>query len=146
MIFCCETEDFETFGDVRLYVNEIARTGKSNYTCIDASQIRVDNKDGTYNIFRVIKDESDNHVNLEMSDSVLDPDMDYSDKTLSVPDIHTGFIRVTGKHVGFTVRRKIRRGVFLTQCIAFILIHDDVFIRVTYVHFNPPVLPGWPRR
>ncbi|MFA9463567.1 MAG: immunoglobulin-like domain-containing protein [Velocimicrobium sp.] len=69
-IYCNETKDFKTFGPTKLYVDE-------DYTCIDASQLSV--KEGeSIKYYRLIKDERDNHINVEVSDTLLDPNIDYS--------------------------------------------------------------------
>lgn len=103
MIFCCETDDFENFGDVRLYVNEKARTGNGGFSCIDASQMQVVNDDGSYSYYRVIKDESDAHINLEMADTVLVDGKDYEDRELfrkfiEKPSISTAGEAALGNH------------------------------------------------
>ena len=87
-IYCCETEDFVTFGPVRCYTDEKSdsvKTRLANKTVsswaasIDASQLRVDPsgsyEKGTSYFYRLIKDESNLHCYLERSTDLINPDI-----------------------------------------------------------------------
>ena len=91
-LYCNETKDFKTFGETKLYEQEpfyknYGENGKSNnsgYGNIDTSQIWVAEKDKDGNvtnpygtIFRVVKDETNNHNELQSAKSVLDPETPY---------------------------------------------------------------------
>lgn len=86
-LYCNETEDFVHFGPTKLYEQEpfylnwpngVSRND-DGYGNIDTSQLWVaeTNKDGTVNpygtLFRLVKDETNNHIELKYSDTVLDP-------------------------------------------------------------------------
>lgn len=90
-LYCNETKDFVTFGPTKLYEQEAfykkygvnGRGGNSGYGNIDTSQLWVAGKDqngqdtpyGT--LFRLVKDETNNHIELMSANSVLDPSVDY---------------------------------------------------------------------
>ena len=90
-LYCNETKDFVTFGPTKLYeqepfykkYGESGRGGNSGYGNIDTSQLWVAGKDadgketpyGT--LFRLVKDETNNHIELMSAKTVLDPSVDY---------------------------------------------------------------------
>lgn len=90
-LYCNETKDFKTFGPTRLYEQEpfyanhgaTGVSANSGYGNIDTSQLWVAGEDAQGNetpygtLFRVVKDETDNHVELQSAKTVLDPDKDY---------------------------------------------------------------------
>ncbi len=90
-LYCNETSDFKTFGPTRLYEQEPFYLNhgangignNSGYGNIDTSQLWVAGKDAQGNdtpygtLFRVVKDETDNHVELQSAKTVLDPDKNY---------------------------------------------------------------------
>lgn len=86
-LYCNETKDFKTFGPTKLYEEEPfykdwqGRTlfkGDDGYGNIDTSQLWVAEGDNPYGkLYRLVKDETDNHVQLMKADSVLDPAVDY---------------------------------------------------------------------
>ncbi len=92
-LYCCETKDFVTFGPTKLYEEEPFyknhNKGNDGYGNIDTSQLWVagtdeDGKETPYGtLYRVVKDESNNHIELMSADTVLDPEKDY-DKTSPV--------------------------------------------------------------
>ncbi len=86
-LYCNETKDFKTFGPTKLYEQEPfyknygknGRGGNSGYGNIDTSQLWVagmdDNGEETPygTLYRLVKDETNNHIELMKADSVLDP-------------------------------------------------------------------------
>lgn len=84
-LYCNETKDFKTFGPTKLYEAEdfYKKWGKyvnanDGYGNIDTSQIWVADGDNPYGkVYRVVKDETNNHIELMGADSVLDPEVDY---------------------------------------------------------------------
>lgn len=90
-LYCNETSDFKTFGPTRLYEQEpfYANYGangvgsNSGYGNIDTSQLWVagenaQGKESPYGtLFRLVKDETNNHVELQSAKTVLDPSKDY---------------------------------------------------------------------
>ncbi|MCI8858335.1 MAG: hypothetical protein HFI71_02210 [Lachnospiraceae bacterium] len=90
-LYCNETKDFKTFGPTKLYEAEpyyknYGNKGQGNnsgYGNIDTSQLWVagkdkDNKDTPFGtLYRVVKDETNNHIELMSSNTVLDPAKDY---------------------------------------------------------------------
>lgn len=90
-LYCNETKDFVNFGPTKLYEQEDfykkygvnGRGGNSGYGNIDTSQLWVAGKDkngqdtpyGT--LYRLVKDETNNHIELMGANSVLDPNVDY---------------------------------------------------------------------
>lgn len=90
-LYCNETKDFKTFGPTKLYEQEAfykkygasGRGNNSGYGNIDTSQLWVagtdkDGKETPYGtLFRLVKDETNNHIELMSAKSVLDPDVDY---------------------------------------------------------------------
>ncbi len=86
-LYCNETKDFKTFGPTKLYEAEPYYENykpngvgvNSGYGNIDTSQLWVSGKDangadtpyGT--LYRVVKDETNNHIELMSASSVLDP-------------------------------------------------------------------------
>ncbi len=87
-LYCNETEDFVHFGPTKLYEQEPFFENWGNgvsshddgYGNIDTSQLWVakTNADGTVNpygtLFRLVKDETNNHIELKSAKTVLDPD------------------------------------------------------------------------
>ena len=86
-IYCNETDDFVTFGPTKMYEQEAfyKNWGKlvnanDGYGNIDTSQLWVadtETGDPYGTVYRVVKDETDNHIELMSADSVLDPNVDY---------------------------------------------------------------------
>ena len=85
-IYCNETEDFVTFGPTKLYEQEAFyqkwgryMAGNDGYGNIDTSQLWVADENGNPygTVYRVVKDETDNHIQLMSSDKVLDPNVNY---------------------------------------------------------------------
>lgn len=87
-LYCNETEDFVTFGPTKLYEEEpfyenwIDRDpGKADdgYGNIDTSQLWVPDEDGNPygTLYRLVKDETNNHIELMSSDTVLDSTVNY---------------------------------------------------------------------
>lgn len=84
-LYCNETKDFKSFGPTKLYEAEdfYKKWGKlvsanDGYGNIDTSQIWVKEGDNPYGkVYRVVKDETNNHIELMGADSILDPDVDY---------------------------------------------------------------------
>ena len=85
-LYCNETSDFVTFGPTKLYEEEAfyAKYGKlisnnSGYGNIDTSQLWVADENGNPfgTLFRLVKDETNNHIQLMSASSVLDPLVDY---------------------------------------------------------------------
>lgn len=99
-LYCNETSDFVTFGPTKLYEQEPfyknygknGRANNSGYGNIDTSQLWVPEKDengktilnddgsiknpyGT--LYRLVKDETNNHIELMSAKTVLDPNVDY---------------------------------------------------------------------
>ena len=90
-LYCNETKDFKTFGPTKLYEaepyyeNYLPNGVGSNdgYGNIDTSQLWVAGKDesgkdtpfGT--LYRVVKDETNKHIELMSADTVLDPSKNY---------------------------------------------------------------------
>ncbi len=87
-LYCNETEDFVTFGPTKLYEQEPfyknyepdgVGSADDGYGNIDTSQLWVakKNADGTVNpygtLYRLVKDETNNHIELMEADTVLDP-------------------------------------------------------------------------
>jgi hypothetical protein len=82
-LYCNETSDFVTFGPTKMYEEEpfyenhtTASDGAGN---IDTSQLWVADEDGNPygTLYRLVKDEANNHVELMSADTVLDPTVDY---------------------------------------------------------------------
>ncbi len=89
-LYCNETEDFVTFGPTKMYEMEpfwqnwIGKDpGKADdgFGNIDTSQLWVADEDGNPygTLFRLVKDETNNHIELMSADTVLDPDVDYQE-------------------------------------------------------------------
>lgn len=93
-LYCNETEDFVTFGPTKLYEQEPffenwkpngVKEADDGYGNIDTSQLWVaeTKSDGTVNpygtLFRLVKDETNNHIELKYSDTVLAPDYEGRD-------------------------------------------------------------------
>ncbi len=91
-LYCNETEDFVHFGPTKLYEQEPfyqnylpngVSEADDGYGNIDTSQLWVaeENADGTVNpygtLYRLVKDETNNHIELMSAKTVLDPDKDY---------------------------------------------------------------------
>lgn len=93
-LYCNETEDFVNFGPTKLYEAEPfysknwapsgVSAGDDGYGNIDTSQLWVAEKDENGNVvnpygtlYRLVKDETDNHIELMSAKTVLDPDVDY---------------------------------------------------------------------
>ncbi len=89
-IYCNETEDFVTFGPTKMYEQEpfyldwadmsaSEAEGKDFSSNIDTSQLWVADENGNPygTVFRVVKDETNNHIQLMSADTVLDPEIDY---------------------------------------------------------------------
>lgn len=85
-LYCNETKDFKTFGPTKMYEEEAfyQKWGKlvssnDGYGNIDTSQLWVADEDGNPygTLYRVVKDETDNHIELMSADTVLDTDVDY---------------------------------------------------------------------
>lgn len=82
-LYCNETKDFIEFGETKLaeqepfYLNwKTKEPGKlhDGYGNIDTSQLWVADGDNPYGtLIRLVKDETNNHVQLMKADSVLDP-------------------------------------------------------------------------
>ncbi len=82
-LYCNETKDFVNFGPTKLaeqepfYLNWKDKTpskGHDGYGNIDTSQLWVADGDNPYGtLFRLVKDETNNHVELMKASSVLDP-------------------------------------------------------------------------
>lgn len=89
-LYCCETTDFVNFGPTKLYEqepfykNHAGHANNSGYGNIDTSQLWVAEKDKDGNVtnpygtlYRLVKDESNNHNELMSAETVLDPAKDY---------------------------------------------------------------------
>lgn len=90
-LYCNETDDFIHFGPTKLYEAEpyyknygtSGKSGNSGYGNIDTSQLWVEetNEDGAVNpfgtLYRLVKDETNNHIELMSAKTVLDPLQDY---------------------------------------------------------------------
>ncbi len=98
-LYCCETEDFKTFGPTKLYEQEPfylkypnGANDNDGYGNIDTSQLWVAEKDENGNVvtpygtlFRVVKDETRTNngavllkIQLMKAKTVLDPEVDYN--------------------------------------------------------------------
>lgn len=83
-LYCNETEDFVHFGPTKLYEQEPFYRNWTNglkdgdyaddgYGNIDTSQLWVADGDNPYGtLFRLVKDETDNHIELMSAETVLD--------------------------------------------------------------------------
>ncbi len=87
-LYCNETKDFKTFGPTKMYEEEAfyQKWGKlvnsnDGYGNIDTSQLWVADKNGDPygTLYRLVKDETNNHIELMSSETVLDPDVNYDD-------------------------------------------------------------------
>ena len=84
-LYCNETRDFKTFGPTKLYEQEPFYRDwnalvdfNDGYGNIDTSQLWVGDKDHPYDkLYRLVKDETNNHIQLMEADSVLDETVDY---------------------------------------------------------------------
>lgn len=89
-IYCNETDDFVTFGPTKMYEQEpfyldwadmsaFEAEGRDFSSNIDTSQLWVADENGNPygTVYRVVKDETNNHIQLMSASSVLDPDVDY---------------------------------------------------------------------
>lgn len=85
-LYCNETTDFKTFGPTKIYEEEAFYqkwgeliSGNDGYGNIDTSQLwAVDESGNPYGtLYRLVKDETDNHIQLMSAENVLDPDVDY---------------------------------------------------------------------
>lgn len=85
-LYCNETTDFKTFGPTKMYEEEAfyQKWGKlvsdnDGYGNIDTSQLWAADESGNPygTVFRLVKDETDNHIQLMSAQNVLDPDVDY---------------------------------------------------------------------
>lgn len=84
-LYCNETKDFKTFGPTKMYEEEdfYKKWGKyvnanDGYGNIDTSQLWVSDGDNPYGkVYRVVKDETNNHIELMSADSILNPEVDY---------------------------------------------------------------------
>ena len=85
-LYCNETKDFKTFGPTKMYEEEAfyEKWGKlvnanDGYGNIDTSQLWVASSGGyPYGtLYRLVKDETNNHIELMKANTVLDPDIDY---------------------------------------------------------------------
>ncbi len=93
-LYCNETKDFKTFGPTKLYEEEPffesykekypnypvgTNDGSSDgFGNIDTSQLWVAEGNNPYaTLYRVVKDETNNHIELMSAKSVLDPSKDY---------------------------------------------------------------------
>ncbi len=89
-LYCNETKDFKEFGPTKLYEAEPyfenykpnGVANNSGYGNIDTSQLWVAGKDAQGKetpygkLYRVVKDETNNHIELMSADSVLDPEFE----------------------------------------------------------------------
>ena len=81
-LYCNETK---TFGPTKMYEEEdfYKKWGKyvnanDGYGNIDTSQLWVSDGDNPYGkVYRVVKDETNNHIELMSADSILNPEVDY---------------------------------------------------------------------
>ena len=102
-LYCNETEDFVTFGPTKMYEEEpfyqnwIGKDpGKADdgYGNIDTSQLWVADEDGNPygTLYRLVKDETNNHIDLMSADTVLDDQVDYeaSDPNRVTPYVKDG--------------------------------------------------------
>ena len=95
-LYCNETSDFKTFGPTKLYEAEpfYDKNWKPNgvasaddgYGNIDTSQLWIPERDENGNVtnpygtlYRLVKDETNNHIELMSAKTVLDPDVDYDE-------------------------------------------------------------------
>ena len=87
-LYCNETKDFKTFGPTKMYEQEpfyrkwsqFANDGQAHdgFGNIDTSQLWVAEGDNPYGtLYRLVKDESNNHIELMSAKTVLDHDVDY---------------------------------------------------------------------
>ena len=83
-LYCNETKDFVTFGPTKLceqepffqnWKNKVPNKAHDGYGNIDTSQLWVADEDGNPygTLFRLVKDETNNHIELMSADTVLDP-------------------------------------------------------------------------
>lgn len=101
-LYCNETKDFKHFGPTKLYEQEpfYKDWGKfvganDGYGNIDTSQLWVGKGSNKYDtLYRVVKDETNNHIQLMKANSVLDPKVDYNSTD---PTWITPFIAEDGK-------------------------------------------------
>lgn len=91
-LYCNETDDFVTFGPTMMYEQEAfyekyGEKGKSNnsgYGNIDTSMLWVAGTDDKGNqtdyktLYRLVKDETNNHIELQSSSTVFDPNVTWS--------------------------------------------------------------------
>ena len=85
-LYCNETKDFKTFGPTKLYEQEPFYKDwnkyiefNDGYGNIDTSQLWVAEGDNRYgSLFRLVKDETNNHIQLMVADTVLDESVDYN--------------------------------------------------------------------
>lgn len=100
-LYCNETSDFVHFGPTKLYEAEPyyenygnGVSGNDGYGNIDTSQLWVAEKDENGNVtnpygtlYRLVKDETNKHIELMSAKTVLDPNVDYdsSDPLLIKP-------------------------------------------------------------
>ncbi|MBE5869919.1 MAG: hypothetical protein E7294_01470 [Lachnospiraceae bacterium] len=111
-LYCNETYDFKEFGPTMLYENEpfyekYGASGKgsnSGYGNIDTSMIWVGGEDENGNwtdyktLYRVVKDETNNHEEMQYSTTVFDPSIEW---THVVKDAESGeWVEVTQKADG----------------------------------------------
>jgi len=87
-LYCAETEDFVNFGPTKLYEQEpFYLNGRKilgpldGYGNIDTSQLWVADEDGNPygTLFRLVKDETDKHIELMSAETVLDPNVNYNE-------------------------------------------------------------------
>lgn len=86
-LYCNETKDFVNFGPTKLYEeepfwqNHNSTANNSGYGNIDTSQLWVADEDGNPygTLYRVVKDETNNHIELMSAETVLDPDVNYDE-------------------------------------------------------------------
>lgn len=85
-LYCNETKDFKTFGPTKMYEEEDFYAdwgrlvnGNDGYGNIDTSQLWAADETGNPygTLYRLVKDETDNHIQLMSAESALDPDVDY---------------------------------------------------------------------
>ncbi len=83
-LYCNETKDFVTFGPTKLceqepffqnWKNKVPNKAHDGYGNIDTSQLWVADEEGNPygTLFRLVKDETNNHIELMSADTVLDP-------------------------------------------------------------------------
>ncbi len=84
-LYCNETKDFKTFGPTKMYEQESfytkhgAESGNDGYGNIDTSQLWVSDENGNPygTLYRLVKDETNNHIELMSSKTVLDSKVNY---------------------------------------------------------------------